>query len=125
MKTVLERYLEFVKDGKAGTPVNAMAMLFMGSKPRWFTDHPQDAGQFERCVLLLEEFPEWRARLEELSGLNEYWAALVEHWSELENLDTARGPEFSVRLREIFQPIEDRDLDSVWSDSDASMRYLT
>lgn len=47
---------------------------------------PQDPSDFRRCVLLLRAVPSYRARLGELASVSPGWAALVEHWQELEDL---------------------------------------
>ncbi len=49
-------------------------------------NHPHDPSDFNRCLELLERFPEFSPRLNELSSISPYWAVLVLHWNEIENL---------------------------------------
>ena len=46
--------------------------------------HPHDPDDFNRCLLLLENFPEWRPRLGEMKVVSPEWAILADHWDELE-----------------------------------------
>lgn len=52
----------------------------------WRFDVPHDAGDFRRCLLLLEYIPEWRERLPEVAERFPAWKGIVEHWDELEFL---------------------------------------
>jgi hypothetical protein len=45
--------------------------------------HPHDGDDFGRCERLLMLYPEWRARLPEMSGVSRHWAALVPRWEEI------------------------------------------
>jgi hypothetical protein len=46
---------------------------------------PRDSSDFGRCYRLLEKFPEWRPRLDEVATRHPRWSGIVERWSELEN----------------------------------------
>lgn len=65
---------------------------------------PLDAGDFGRCVRLLDHFPHWRERLHEMERFAA-WVGLIAHWAELEALyreDAAgRGHKLYERIREV------------------------
>lgn len=46
--------------------------------------HPHDPADLKRCVKLLDEVPEFRARLDLMKLVSVYWTILVENWDELE-----------------------------------------
>jgi len=45
--------------------------------------HPHDPSDFRRCRLLMEQVPEFQARLPELSSNSAVWAKLVANWDAL------------------------------------------
>ena len=51
-----------------------------------FGGYPSDPDDFSRCYLLLQRNPAWRSQLDKLSPRRREWAALVEHWDELERM---------------------------------------
>lgn len=54
---------------------------------------PHDPDDFSRCRLLLQVKPDWRPRLGEVAArFPVEWAALVEHWDELEALWMEENP---------------------------------
>jgi hypothetical protein len=61
---------------------------------------PCDAADFGRCMRLLQMFPEWRARLDEVASAFRHtkWPAIIARWDELEQ---ATAPHRSRILREI------------------------
>ncbi len=51
--------------------------------------HPHDARDLRRCRLLLEQVPEWQARLAEMREVSPEWDRLVEAWDAMcETMDT-------------------------------------
>lgn len=49
----------------------------------WSPSAPRDAWDFGRCHRLLQRFPKWRARLDEVGVLHPEWAPLVGDWTRL------------------------------------------
>lgn len=45
--------------------------------------HPMDPADLRRCLLLLQQVPEFEPRISELAFVSPEWAALVAHWDEL------------------------------------------
>jgi hypothetical protein len=48
--------------------------------------HPHDPSDLRRCLLLLDQVPEFRGRIKEMSGCSQEWNALVGRWDELVRL---------------------------------------
>lgn len=68
--------------------------------------YPHDSGDFGRCETLLEAVPGLRERLDEMKGVNTYWAALVPRWEEIR---TAPKDEQTDLIRSIVRPIQNAD----------------
>lgn len=73
----------------------------------WRKDvHPSDPSDFNRCVKLLDEVPEYKQRLDEMRGVSQVWNELVDHWSELEQmlvdaLKEGSAPEMYKKMKEL------------------------
>ena len=81
-------------------------MIF--DQPRF--DVPYDTSDFRRCHLLLELFPEWRARLPEVAEKFPKWKPLVDAWDELEalyaeeiNRKDGTAPKLYARMKELLR----------------------
>ena len=46
--------------------------------------HPYDPADLNRCLLLMERLPWVRLYLPEMAKVSPEWAALIEHWDEIE-----------------------------------------
>jgi hypothetical protein len=73
--------------GDVGASSEALANVLMGmahapEEPAY----PRDAGDFQRCALLLVWAPGLRERLPSIATRSTPWRAIVEHWDELEML---------------------------------------
>jgi hypothetical protein len=69
--------------------------------------HPRDPDDFGRCYRLLQLFPQWRARLGEMSLESLAWAGLVAEWDELERLyeeerPTGKAPKLYRAMRKAY-----------------------
>lgn len=47
------------------------------------SDYPYDPDDLNRCLLLLEAVPEWKARMGEMAAHGAVWAALAARWDEI------------------------------------------
>ena len=47
---------------------------------------PWDAGDFGRCYRLLDKFPDWKDRLNEVAERFPEWKPLVDNWASLESM---------------------------------------
>jgi hypothetical protein len=73
--------------GDVGASSEALANVLMGmahapEEPAY----PRDAGDFQRCALLLVWAPGLRERLSAIATRSTAWRAIVAHWDELEML---------------------------------------
>ena len=50
------------------------------------TDVPRDPDDFGRCYRLLQLFPAWKPRLDEVAARYPAWRSLVQEWDALESL---------------------------------------
>lgn len=67
-------------------------------------DVPHDPDDFGRCYRLLQLFPAWRERLDQVAEYYPIWSRMVEEWSALEllyeeALRTNSGEAFYRRLQ--------------------------
>lgn len=74
--------------GEQGLSSCSMFWRFTGVKPDYLNDetrfsHPHDPGDLRRCLLLLEQVPEFKGRIGEMRGCSPQWDALVEAWADL------------------------------------------
>lgn len=72
--------------------------------------YPHDPDDFGRCHRLLERFPEWRTRLDEVKHTCVEWAYFAPHWPELtalylEELPSGSCPRLYDRMQEIIEGI--------------------
>lgn len=70
--------------------------------------YPRDPADFGRCLGLLEACPELRDRLPRMADDGPEWAALVEHWDELEALwreesPSGTAPKLFERMKELLR----------------------
>lgn len=76
-------------EGEVGESSKAMAAKLSGwadrkgKKAQRFTSYPLDAGDFRRCLLMLEAVPELAPLLPKMAEVGPVWAALVSVWPEL------------------------------------------
>ena len=83
MDDLEKRACAWILGGQTGLSSKAIWATMLGVEAaRW--DHPHDPDDMVRCLRLLREIPEWRARLPEMSAVSAYWAVLVAHWDEIE-----------------------------------------
>jgi hypothetical protein len=72
--------------GQRGTSSNTMFSTLTGVNAlhRDHSDHPHDPDDFDRCLRLLADVPELRARLPLMAAASPVWAALVTNWDAIE-----------------------------------------
>jgi hypothetical protein len=101
------RALHWALHGDTGTSSKAIAGVMTGKLPKDGYCYPHDGGDFGRCIGLLAAVPEWRSRLSEMRAVGPEWAAIVDHWEELEALFRKDGGDrLYRRMKEILDPIE-------------------
>lgn len=85
---------------------------------------PSDPADFGRCYRLLQNFPEWRARLHEVSERHSHWKTLVDLWSECERIyerDIKTGS--STELAELLRNPHEYYSKHIVTDSKRTLRY--
>lgn len=88
-----KKVLEWFVNGETGVSSEAMAAAVCGirQKSPW-PGHPSDPSDFNRCVKFLKAVPEARQHFDKVAEMSKVWAALVEHWDELEKMLAAEWP---------------------------------
>jgi len=81
----MQNVLEWLANGETGMSSETMAFMAIGVVKR---DHyfPHDPSDFNRCLLLLEAAPIVRESFPKIRELSPKWAAIIDHWDELERL---------------------------------------
>jgi hypothetical protein len=82
-KTMLSaQAIAWLANGERGTSSNTIFTHLSGMDcvGRWGGSHPLDPGDFRRCRLLLDQVPEFQARINELRTISPVWDRLVSSW---------------------------------------------
>lgn len=74
------------------TLFHALSMHPQSLPPSFEPSIPNDPDDFGRCYRLLQRFPDWRERLQEVSARYPLWAPMVDAWDELSMLWEAEYP---------------------------------
>ncbi|HQS60001.1 MAG TPA: hypothetical protein PKZ37_16615 [Gallionellaceae bacterium] len=74
--------IEWLLGDDTGTSSETICAVMTGSALD-HADVPYDADDFGRCYRLLRSFPEWRARMSEVSAKFPKWGPIVAAWDEL------------------------------------------
>lgn len=74
--------------GEQGMSSCSIFWRLTGFKPDYLADdryysHPHDPGDLRRCMLLLDQVPEFKGRMREMAGCSPEWDALAEPWDDL------------------------------------------
>lgn len=77
--------IEWLLSGDTGISSKTICAVMTGSKKAdsFGPDVPHDPSDFGRCYRLLQNFPEWRARLPEVAAAYPIWGPMVAAWDEL------------------------------------------
>ena len=78
----------WLKKGSRGISSEAIFSKLTGLdiSSNWGFQHPLDPSDFNRCSMLLEMVPEFKADLHKMKEVSEVWLSLVENWEELESM---------------------------------------
>lgn len=97
--------IEWLLSGDTGISSYTICAVMTGSKMKG-PDVPHDPSDFGRCYRLLQNFPEWRARLPEVAAAYPIWGPMVAAWDELTALyeeekqnKSGKAPELYERMR--------------------------
>lgn len=94
---------QWILGGDTGISSKVIWAVMMGATPAE-VDVPYDPSDFGRCHRLLQLFPEWRGRLDEVARAYPAWGPLVREWGQLEALyeeewPTGRAPRLYTRMQ--------------------------
>jgi hypothetical protein len=78
----LEYYRRVSGGDRIGASAEALMLRLLCGED--YKSHPRDFTDFVRCLRLMADFPELRARLGEMGEVSPEWAAWVNNWDELE-----------------------------------------
>lgn len=102
--------LHWLGHGPWGTSSLAMLLAAMGHAPREEDrDHPLDAGDFRRCMWMLDAVPEVREHFDAVAAMSSEWGRLIARWPEVEAVfnkesdDMKEMSKTNALLREIRQ----------------------
>lgn len=85
MQTIEQRAADWLSGNDTGVSSKALCRHMLGLNVA-DNSAPSDGADLGRCLRLLKLIPEWTGRITEMADLGYCWAALVPHWSELEEL---------------------------------------
>ena len=74
------RIIKFLTSDNAGSSAKAICRQAISDEIIPNADHPHDAGDFNRCVICLEETG---ISIKIMDGVSDQWSRLVEHWDEI------------------------------------------
>lgn len=94
-----------------GTSSKTILSVMQGLEFKYH-DVPYDAGDFGRCHRLLEIFPEWKSKLNEVSKKYKEWGPLVAAWDELTAMYLNDDKQMCKRMQEL---IEEGRLQAGWT----------
>lgn len=106
MDSIEKRAAQWAATGDTGVSSKALLSVMVGKRTKDGFCYPHDGGDLGRCIGLLDAVPEYRARLAEAKALGPEWAALVDHWPELEAMYRAKDKKLYDRMKAILDPIE-------------------
>ena len=81
-----KRRQEWLMSGDTGVSSKAIFAVLTGSKVTRTDNWPSDPSDFGRCYRLLERFPEWKDRMDEVAKALPAWHPLILYWNEIEML---------------------------------------
>lgn len=101
--------LEWMLAGDTGISSETILHVMEGTPPPMRVDVPHDPSDFGRCHRLLEAFPTYRARLQEVAEKYPAWVGLVREWDALtemycaaRNTGAKSAPDLYERMRELI-----------------------
>lgn len=109
MTTAETRAAKWAASGDTGSSSKAMLSVMLGERPKTSFCYPHDGGDLGRCIGLLDAVPEYRERLAEMKAIGPAWAALIDHWPDLEARWRRKDEKLYERMKEILDPIEAKD----------------
>jgi hypothetical protein len=83
--SMMELAIQWYRGGDTGVSSETIFEVMTGV-PVQRRGIPWDPADFGRCYRLLQVFPGWRARLQEVATLHAEWQPFVDNWAKMEEL---------------------------------------
>lgn len=77
------RAQEWRATGERGLSAQSIFAHMTGGDPGDGWQHPHDAGDLHRCMLLLRRIPEWAPRMPEMAKRSACWSTLIGSWPQI------------------------------------------
>ena len=87
-----------------GLSSKLMAAIALGADIPKYSNHPLDAGDFNRCKILLDYAPEVRYRFDDIAACSDKWALIIENWDRFVKTLVNSPKDFSDTFDEILDP---------------------
>jgi hypothetical protein len=100
------RAAKWAASSSTGASSLALLKVMLGDRPKTSFCYPHDGSDLGRCIGLLDAVPEYRERLAEMKAIGKEWAALIDHWPELEAKWRRKDKGLYDRMKQILDPIE-------------------
>lgn len=123
MTTVEMRAAKWAAGSDTGASSKAMLKVMLGDRPKTSFCYPSDGSDLGRCIGLLDAVPEYRERLAEMKAIGPEWAALIDHWYELEGRWRRKDDKLYERMKQILDPIEAKNRNLVKFGNGAAMYF--
>lgn len=113
--TVEQRAVAWLRDGWVGMSSRAIHDHMLGLPAKDGYSAPRDPADLNRCLLLLDLIPEWKARMGEMAQHSQ-WVNLAPRWNEVVDsfldevgLDWSKGKNLrATRTYDLMKQIEGR-----------------
>jgi hypothetical protein len=106
--------IQWITNGEVGVSSQTIWSVLMGAvtgRESWTAyGPPSDADDFRRCVLLLDEIPEFRPRLAEVGDRFPIWVPLIREWPRLEALLSGirtREDSYDASWHDVYRNVTD------------------
>jgi hypothetical protein len=87
----------WLENGERGLSSETMFTRFTGIELDGNRDAPMDGDDFRRCRLLLDQVPEFQAKLHLMKDVSKEWHGLVDSWQELCDVMDEEAPNWRQR----------------------------
>lgn len=94
---ISEAAKRWLENGERGLSSETMFTRFTGIELDGNRDAPMDGDDFRRCRLLLDQVPEFQAKLHLMKDVSKEWHGLVDCWQDLCDVMDDEAPDWRKR----------------------------
>ena len=102
-----EALLQWAMGNDAGISSKTIMSVMTGTALEDHASVPWDADDFGRCYRLLNIFPEWKSRLQEVADKYPEWQKLVDNWDKLTEIYERETKNKDGRAPELYRIMSD------------------